>query len=61
VAAGDGATIRVDHADGGSLLQRSVRPVSLVQKQRCDVLEHAEGSPWPRTMMGGGTACSGGS
>jgi hypothetical protein len=61
VAAGDGGMIRVDHADGGSLLQRSVHPISLVQKQRCDILELAEGSPWPRTTMGGGTTCSGGS
>jgi hypothetical protein len=61
VAAGDGGTIQVDLSDGGSLLRRSVRPASLVQKRRCYVLELAEGSPWPRTPMGGGAACGGSS
>jgi hypothetical protein len=43
VVAGDGSTIQVDLGDDGSLLQRSVHPVSLVQKRWCDILELAEG------------------
>jgi hypothetical protein len=39
VAAGDGATIRVVLGDGGSLSQRSVHPVSLVQKRRHDIIK----------------------
>jgi hypothetical protein len=43
VVAGDGSTIQVDLGDDGSLLQRSVHPVSLVQKRWCDILELAKG------------------
>jgi hypothetical protein len=54
VAAGDSGTIRVDLGDGKSLLRRLVRPVFLIQKRGCDVLELIEGSSWPRTLTGGG-------
>jgi hypothetical protein len=53
VAAGDGATIQVVHGDGGSLNQRLVHPVSLVQKRRQDIIKLFMGSSglgrWRRT------------
>jgi hypothetical protein len=61
VRASDGGTDRVDLGSGGSLLQRSVRLVSLTQKRRSDVPKLVEGLPWPRTLSSGGMVSSGGS